>query len=164
MNDFFPLFAQSAVLAFQAAWLSLAAHDNLRNPDIHERGFTAVLSMGPLAKQAPEEFAAIGDRKVDNPKTQRTLFRALVAGEVIVAILLWLAAAGLLLAALGLVGSSGARSLGMIAALGFTALWASLLIGGVWFADMISAPPAVQSHFTLVLWGTAALIFIAVAP
>ena len=163
MNDFFPLFAQSAVVAFEAAWLTLAVYDNLRHPTLNERGFAKVLAMD-LVQQDAEVYKEVSDRRVEDPRVEKRLFNALVAAEVIVSALLWLGALGLLLAAFGAIGHEGARAWAVLAVLGFTAIWASLLIGGLWFWDRVGMMPAVQAHFFLILWGTATLAFLAAAP
>lgn len=164
MPDFFPLFAQSAIVAFQAAWLSVAVYGNIRYPAVNERGFKLVLSMALVAKQDPDAFKTLAGRRIENPKTEAILFKALVASEVIVALLLWLAALGLLLAALGLLDHSDARAFAILAVVGFTALWASLLTGGLWFEDRVGMQDAVVGHSFLLIWGTVTLIFLTVAP
>ncbi len=163
MDAFFILFAQSAVVAFQAAWLSVAVQDNIRNPRLNERGFAAVLGMD-MVKQDEEVYRAVSGRRVASPAVEKALFRALVAAEVIVSGLLWIAALLLLLAAFGLVGHVAAREWATVAVLGFVAIWASLLIGGQWFWYRIGMLPALQAHFFLIIWGTATLAFFAAGP
>ncbi len=70
----------------------------------------------------------------------------------------------MLLAALGIVASGAARSLAIIAVLGFCAIWGSLLVGGTWFWERIGMAPAMGGHYVLSIWGVATLTFIAVAP
>ena len=163
MDAFYILFAQSAIVAFQGAWLTVAVQDNIRNPRLNERGFASVLGMD-LVKQDEDVYRAVADRQIKNPKVEKALFRALVAAEVVVSALLWIGALALLLAAFGFVSQSGARELASIAVLGFVAIWASLLIGGQWFWYRIGMLPAMQAHFFLVIWGTATLAFFAAGP
>ena len=163
MDAFYILFAQSAIVAFQGAWLTVAVQDNIRNPRLNERGFASVLGMD-LVKQDEDVYRAVADRQIKNPKVEKALFRTLVAAEVVVSALLWIGALALLLAAFGFVSQSGARELASIAVLGFVAIWASLLIGGQWFWYRIGMLPAMQAHFFLVIWGTATLAFFAAGP
>ena len=163
MDEFFILFAQSAIVAFQGAWLTVAVQDNIRNPRLNERGFATVLGMD-LVKQDEEVYRAVANRQIKNPKVEKAFFLALVAAEVAVSALLWIAALALLLAALGFVSASGAREWATLAVLGFVAIWASLLIGGQWFWYRIGMLPAMQAHFFLVIWGTATLAFFAAGP
>jgi predicted small integral membrane protein len=164
MHDFFPLFAQAGVVAFQAVWLSVAVYDNITHSAVNERGFGLVLRMDLVEKQDPEAFKELSERRVQNPATEKALFKALVTGEATVAVLLWLGALALLLAALGVIGHTGARALAMMAVLGFTAIWTSLLAGGLWFLDRVGMANAVMGHSFLLIWGTVTLVFLAVAP
>jgi predicted small integral membrane protein len=164
MHEFFPLFSQAAIVAFQAAWLTMAVSDNLRHPNIDERGFKRVLTMDLVAQQDPGGFKDVSKRRVENPRMEKTLFRTLVAAEVIVSALLWVGSLGLLMAAVGVIGHGGAQALASMAVLGFTAIWASLLTGGLWFLDRVGMFPAVQVHFFLTIWGVATLTFLAASP
>ena len=164
MDDFFPLFSQAGVVAFQAIWLSFAAYDNITHSAVNERGFGRVLRMDLVEKQDPEAFKELSGRRVLNPATEMALFKALVAGEAIVAVLLWLGALALLLSAFGVVGHSGAKALAMMAVLGFTAIWTSLLTGGLWFMDRVGMANAVMGHSFLLIWGTVTLAFLALVP
>ena len=164
MNDFFPLFAQSGIVALEAAWLTVAVLDNILHPTLNERGFARVLGMDLVKEQDETVYAEVSGRRVDSPGQEKRLFRVLVIAEVVVAGLLWLAALGLFLAALGAIGHAGPRAFAMIAVLGFTAIWSSLLIGGQWFWYRIGMAPAMQVHFFLILWGIATLAFLAAAP
>ncbi len=103
MHDFFILFAQSAVVALEAAWLTMAVFDNIRHPRLNEREFSRVLGM-ELVKQDPEVYREVSGRRIENPRLETLLFRTLVAAEATVSAMLWLAALGLLLASIGLVG------------------------------------------------------------
>ena len=160
MSDFFPLFGQSAVVAIEAAWLTVAVFDNIRYPRLNERGFARVLGMELVKQQDPDVYADVSDRRVDNPRMEKVLFRMLVAAEVIVSILLWLGALALLLAAFGLFDDGAANTLAHIGVLGFIAIWASLLIGGQWFWYRIGLAAAQQAHFFLTIWGIATLTYL----
>jgi len=160
MSDFFPLFGQSAVVAMEAAWLTVAVFDNIRYPRLNEPGFARVLGMELVKQQDPDVYADVSDRRVDNPRMEKVLFRMLVAAEVIVSILLWLGALALLLAAFGLFDDDAANTLAHIGVLGFIAIWASLLIGGQWFWYRIGLAAAQQAHFFLTIWGIATLTYL----
>jgi len=160
MDDFFPLFGQSAVVAMEAAWLTVAVFDNIRYPHLNERGFARVLSMDLVKQQDPEVYADVSDRRVENPRMEKTLFRSLVAAEVIVSLLLWLGALALLLTAFGLFDGDAANTLAHIGVLGFIAIWASLLIGGQWFWYRIGLAAAQQAHFFLTIWGIGTLTYL----
>jgi len=164
MHDFFPLFSQAGVVAFQAVWLSVAVYDNISHSAVNARGFRLVLRMDLVEKQDPEAFKELSGRRVQNPATEKALFKALVTCEATVAVLLWLGALALLLAAFGIIGHIGARALAMMAVLGFTAIWTSLLAGGLWFLDRVGMANAVVAHSFLLIWGTVTLVFLAVVP
>ena len=160
MGDFFPQFGQSAVVAMEAAWLTVAVFDNIRYPHLNERGFARVLSMDLVKQQDPEVYADVSDRRVENPQMEKSLFRWLVAAEVIVSVLLWLGALALLLSAFGLFDDEAANTLAHIGVLGFIAIWAALLIGGQWFWYRIGLAAAQQAHFFLTIWGIATLTYL----
>ncbi|MGI9404626.1 MAG: DUF2165 family protein [Hyphomicrobium sp.] len=160
MDNFFPLFGQSAVVAMEAAWLTVAVFDNIRYPHLNERGFARVLSMDLVKQQDPEVYANVSDRRVENPHMEKSLFRLLVAAEVVVSVLLGLGALALLLAAFGLFNDNAANTLAHIGVLGFIAIWASLLIGGQWFWYRIGLAAAQQAHFFLTIWGIATLTYL----
>jgi len=162
MDSFFPLFSQSAIVAMEAAWLTVAVFDNIRYPHLNERGFARVLAMDLVKQQDPEVYEDVSDRRVENPKMEKALFRLLVAAEVIVSILLWLGALALLLAAIDLFDDDAANALAHIGVLGFTAIWASLLIGGQWFWYRVGLAAAQQAHFFLTIWGIATLTYLSV--
>jgi predicted small integral membrane protein len=162
MDDFLPLFGQSAVVAMEAAWLTVAVFDNIRYPHLNERGFARVLGMDLVKQQDPEVYADVSDRRIENPRMEKNLFRFLVAAEVIVSILLWLGALALLLAAFGLLDDDAANTLAHIGVLGFIAIWASLLVGGQWFWYRIGLAAAQQTHFFLTIWGIATLTYLSI--
>jgi predicted small integral membrane protein len=164
MPDFFPLFAQAGVIAIQAGWLTVAVFDNWRHANLNERGFAEVLRMDLVAANDPQAYKQISYRRIESPKTEKRLFRLLVGAETTVAGLLWLSALALLLAAIGILDAGVARSLATLAALGFVAIWGSLLVGGMWFFERIGMGAAMSGHYVLSIWGVATLIFLAVAP
>ena len=164
MPDFFILFAQAGVIVFQAGWLSVAAFDNIIHAPLNESSFAHVLRMDLVAKGDPQAYAEVSSRRIENPETEKRLYRLLVGAEVIVAALLWISALFLLLAAIGLLGDGFARSVAMLAVLGFVAIWGSMLIGGMWFWERIGMGAAMGGHYTLSIWGVATLTFLAAAP
>jgi predicted small integral membrane protein len=164
MNEFYPLFDQAAVVAIEAAWLSVAVYDNFRHPTLNQRGFATVLTMDLVRQQDPDAYREVWVRRIDDPDLEDRLFHLLVAAEATVAALLWLGALGLLLASFGIIDHPPARAFAMIAVVGFTALWGGMLIGGEWFWYRIGMAPAMQAHFFLIIWGIATLAFLATAP
>ncbi len=71
MDNFFPLFGQSAVVAMEAAWLTVAVFDNIRYPHLNERGFARVLAMDLVKQQDPEVYEDVSDRRVENPQMEK---------------------------------------------------------------------------------------------
>lgn len=70
MDEFFILFAQSAIVAFQGAWLTVAVQDNIRNPRLNERGFASVLAMD-LVQQDEDVYHAVAGRQFKSPKVEK---------------------------------------------------------------------------------------------
>ncbi len=82
MPEFFPLLAQAGVVAFQAAWLTVAAFDNFRHGSLTEPDFAHVLRMDLVAKGDSDAYEAVSSRRIENPRTEKRLFQALVGWSV----------------------------------------------------------------------------------
>jgi predicted small integral membrane protein len=163
MSHFLPLFSQSAIVALQAAWLTLAVHENIRHPEVNARAFFAVLSLQAIKRHDAAVYRRVAYRRIASPKARKRLFRLLLGAEIVVTILLWIAALALLAAAIGLIGAVTANILANFAVLSFTVIWACFLVGGEWFLYWIGMPRAQQVHFFLILWGIATLTYLAAA-
>jgi len=164
MSNFFVLVPQAGLVALEAAWLTIAAANNLSHPGLNERGFFTVLGMIEVKHKDQETYREFAYRRVLSPRFERFLFWLVVTAETIVCVLLWLSALVLLLAALGAVGHPAARAFATLSVLGFTAIWAGLLIGGEWFIYWVGMTDAQHTHMLLLLWGVATLAFLAAAP
>lgn len=154
------LLAEAGALALPAAWLGVAAHDNLRHAWMNAGEFAKVLRMHPV-REMPRINRAFRHRRVTGRRTVRLLYRTLVAAQLVTVLLLWAAALALLLAALGLAAPDAARGLAALALLAFTAIWGAFLIGGEWFWYRIGMVTAQWKHFYLLLWGLATLALVA---
>ena len=150
---------QSVVVALPAAWLSVGALDNILHPQINRDDVAKVLALEAL-REWPDVRERVGYRAITNERTVRRFFNLLVIAECVVSILLWIGAISLGLAFFGLVDHDQARDLAMIGALGFTAIWASFLIGGQWFYYWYDSYGQ-STHLKAMLWGLATLIILA---
>ena len=153
------LLAQSLLVALQAAWLTLGAYSNLRWPRTNKDSVTNVVTM-ELTKERPEVYEDHKHRAVTDPKSIGFLFYSVGVIEAAVAAFQWLAAGVLLLAIPGTFEVETARALAILAVLAFTAIWGAFLVGGQWFHYWVSEQSPQSTHFFMLLWGIATLIFL----
>ena len=159
LNSSLMLALQAVLVALQAAWLTLGAYSNLRWPRTNKSYVVDVVTM-ELTKENPEVYEDHKHRAVHDPKAIGLLFRVVGLSEAVVTLLLWLACAGLLLAAFGLLAAELARTIAFVAVLAFTAIWGAFLVGGQWFHYWVSERSPQSTHFFMLLWGIATLIFL----
>lgn len=153
------LLAQALLVALQAAWLTLGAYSNLRWPRTNKSYVEAVLTM-ELTKENPEVYEDHKHRAVSDAKTIASLFRGVALVEALVSILLWVAAGCLLLTAFGFVDGDLSRAIALVAVLAFTTIWGAFLVGGQWFHYWVSEQSPQNTHFFMLIWGIATLIFL----
>lgn len=151
--------AQAVMVAFQAAWLSIAAYSNIRYPRTNRDYVLKVLTM-ELAQEDPAIYQDHHHRRLTNPKVMVRLFALVSAAEALIALALWVAVALLLLSLSGVVSPAAARAVALLAVAGFTSIWAAFLVGGQWFHYWVSELSPQSTHFSMVLWGLAMLFLL----
>jgi predicted small integral membrane protein len=151
--------AQAVMVAFQAAWLSIAAYSNIRYPRTNRDYVLKVLTM-ELAQEDPAIYQDHHHRRLTNPKVMVRLFALVSAAEALIALALWVAVALLLLSLSGVVSPAAARAVALLAVAGFTSIWAAFLVGGQWFHYWVSELSPQSTHFSMVLWGLAMLLLL----
>ena len=150
---------QSVVVMLPAAWLSLGALDNIFHYNNNREDVARVLALEAL-REWPEVRKRVGYRAIKNRWIVRCLFVLVVLAECVASLLLWISAGRLGMAFFGLADYHQARDLAMIAALAFTGIWASFLIGGQWFCYWYGEYGQ-PTHLKATLWGLATLIVLA---
>lgn len=155
--------AQTCLTAYLGAWLLLGVRDNIAHPTMNGMFTTEVMELARLREAYPEAYTLIEGRRVSSRKLQRAAFVFIVACEVLVCALLWIAALWLALALIGVADPAQARVAALAGALGFTSIWSGFLIVGNHFAYWFCHEWAQNTHFQMVLWGIATMIFLAVA-
>jgi predicted small integral membrane protein len=151
--------AQAVMVAFQAAWLSIAAYSNIRYPRTNRDYVLKVLTM-ELAQEDPAIYQDHHHRRLTDPKVMARLFALVSAAEALIALALWVAVALLLLSLSGVVSPAAARAVALLAVAGFTSIWAAFLVGGQWFHYWVSELSPQSTHFSMVLWGLAMLLLL----
>ena len=146
------LFTQAVLVGLQAAWLTLGAYSNLRWPRTNLSYVSDVVTM-ELTKENPDVHEDHRHRAVLDEKKIEFFFRIVAVCEALVAIFLWIAAVGLMLAGLGITAPASAQSLALLAVLAFTTIWGGFLIGGQWFHYWVSDRSPQSTHFFMLLWG-----------
>ena len=91
---------------------------------------------------------------------QNTLFWLIVLCEIIATLLLWLGFGALVLALVGVVDISTARTFAVLGTLAFTSIWAGFLIGGNWFCYWFAHADTQNTHYHMTLWGLGTLILL----
>jgi hypothetical protein len=84
-----------------------------------------------------------------NPNSAINALRAVVAVQIIVALLLWIATAAILAWWFGVMNRDVALATANIAIVGFLGLWTSFLCGGLWFGYWMKMPQVQQVHLSL---------------
>lgn len=148
----------AALVAGLAAWMTVAVADNWRFPEMNEDSVKMVVSFELMAEEAPEHFALVAHRKIDDPKTIRLFFRAIRLAETVAALALWVAAALLALGALGAFSIATATGLAVIASGYFSLIWAGFIIGGNYYCYWYCHPWAQSNHFMFMYWGLFVLV------
>ena len=153
--------AQTLATTLIAAWLTLGVRDNLLHPSVNETYTAEVMEMRRMRDEYPDAFAPVAHRAVTDRRLQLLAFRAVVAAELIATLVLWAGAVALVLALAEWAPLSGARSLAMIGAMAFTAVWAGFLIIGNHFCYWFCHEGAQNTHYQMTLWGLGTMVLLA---
>ena len=156
------LIAQTFVTACCAGWMTLGVKDNIQHPAMNRTIVTAVLQMERLAEMYPDDYRHIAHRRITNPAIHNAVYRLIVVGELVAAMLLWIGGFWLALAAAGSADADSARVAALIGLLAFTSIWTGFLIAGNHFGYWYCHEWAQNTHFQLTIWGTAAMILVTV--
>ena len=156
------LAAQALATSLIAAWLTLGVRDNILYPSVNETYTAEVMEMQRIKEGFPEAYAPVAHRAVTNRRLQLLAFRCVVAGELIACIVLMLGTLALGLALIGIVAPLTAKSIAIIGATLFTAVWAGMLVGGNHFNYWFGHEGAQLTHYHMNLWGLALIILLAV--
>lgn len=156
--------AQFGNTACIAAWMISGVVDNWRHPALNERAVADVLGLDGLATEAPEAYAEMKHRRVENRRLVRAAFYAIVLWESVAALLLSFGTVALGAALLGLADADAARGWAILGCLAFVVNWSGFLVGGNYFCYWYAQFPAQATHFFLVVWGVAGIVLLALPP
>ncbi len=155
------LAAQALCTGLIAAWLTLGVRDNILHPHVNGIYTAEVMEMTRMKAEYPEAFASVAHRAVTNRSIQQLAFRLIVGAELLTTLVLWAGAVGLLVGIAGTASIETARSIAMIGAMLFTAVWAGFLIVGNHFCYWFCHEGAQNTHYQMTLWGVGTLILLA---
>ena len=147
------LIAQICSTASLAAWISTGVRDNIFKPKLNETYTAEVLSMARLRDDYPEAYAEVAHRAITDRNVQRSVFRLVVAVELLATVLLCVGTIALLMALVGVTAVETARALALFGTTAFGAVWAGMLIVGNYFNYWFGHEGAQNTHFQLTLWG-----------
>lgn len=155
------LAAQALCTSLIAAWLTLGVRDNILHPSVNETYTTEVMAMLRMRDEYPDAFASVAHRAVTDRRIQPLAFRLVVAAEFLAALVLWVGVIALMMGIAGTVSAGTGRSIAMIGAMMFTAIWAGFLVVGNHFCYWFCHEGAQNTHFQMTLWGVGTLILLA---
>ncbi len=155
------LIAQTVSVAAIAAWLGTGVYDNIRYPKNNELYTAQVMSMERMKEEYPDEYARVAHRAIEDRGVQQLAFRVVVVAELAAFLLLVVGVVALLMALAGTGSLEIGRSLALIGATLFTAVWAGFLIVGNYFCYWFCHEGGQNTHYQMTLWGMANIILLA---
>lgn len=158
------LLAQTCATAFLACWMTTAVKDNLLHPMINRDFAAMVLRMDRMAGAFPKDYERMKHRRITDQRLHNVAYGLIVGSEVVATILLWGGVVWLGLALAGAADPEMARSAALLGALAFAGVWSGFLIMGNHYGYWLCHEWAQNTHFHLVVWGTATMIFLAITP
>ncbi|MEM7427469.1 MAG: DUF2165 family protein [Pseudomonadota bacterium] len=156
------LIAQACATVFLAGWITAGVKDNIQHPDMNRTFTSMVLRMERMEELYPEHFEIVKHRRIKEPRLLNMAYGFIVLCESIAALLLWAGAVFLLFALVGWAQPETAKSAALVGALAFTSVWAGFLIFGNHFGYWYAHEAAQNTHFQLVIWGIATMVFLTV--
>ena len=120
------------------------------------------MRMDRFAEMYPDDFKQVAHRRINNPSMHNALYWFIVVCELLATVLLWVGVVWLALAVFGSADIASARVAALIGVLTFTSVWAGFLIVGNHFGYWYCHEWAQNTHFQLIIWGTAAIVLLVV--
>ena len=118
--------------------------------------------MRRIQEDFPEAYAPVAHRAVKNRTLQIWAFRTVVLFEAIACVVLLAGGIALCFALLGWTDASLAKSIAIVGAALFTAVWAGMLVVGNHFSYWFGHEGAQVTHYHMNLWGLALIILLAI--
>jgi len=138
-----------------AAWLTLAAANNVIDPRTNTHLLSEMMAMAELKRDAVLGQGLLW-RSVSSAALPRAILRLVIALQIGIVVLLWRAA---YLLGFGEHGAAAVAAANL--ALGaFASLWFFFLCGGMWFGYWMKMPQVQQVHMMLLLVSLAAMALI----
>lgn len=155
------LIAQTVSIAAIAAWLATGVYDNIRYPKNNELYTAQVMSMERMKEEYPDEYARVAHRAIEDRSIQQLAFRIVVIAELAACLMLVVGVVALLMGLAGTGSVETGRSLALIGATMFTAVWAGFLVVGNYFCYWFCHEGGQNTHYQMTLWGMANIILLA---
>ena len=145
-------FPRTAALIAIAVWLTIAVGNNWRDKATNTT-LLGVMIRQELLEDEPVVGQGLKDRRIEDPDFPDKALEMIIAAQIIVALLLWIAAILSGLAWIGVADATVATAFINVAIGFFFALWTAFLCGGLWFGYWIKTWHVQQVHFTLFIIG-----------
>jgi len=143
-----PDFPRTAALVAIATWLTIAVLNNWRDQPTNW-ALLGTMMRQDLLKDEPVLGQGLKHRRIEDPEFPKKTLKIIIGAQVLIAMLLWIAAIVSGLDWLGYVDGIFAIATINIAVGAFFALWTIFLCGGLWFGYWIKTWHVQQVHFTL---------------
>lgn len=150
----------AAIMTCLAAWMSVAVFNNIVDPSTNRMLLGGMLRMD-LVREDPHLGNGLQHRAMTSPEAPVRILRIVIVVQLVLAALLWTAAATAAAAWLGLAEPASAVAWSNLALILFNGLWAFFLCGGLWFGYWIKLSHVQQVHMTLLIIGILAFILAA---
>ena len=147
------LIGQTLFTGLLAGWLVIGVIENFRAPPVNRDLVAAVLNMERIRRERPEIYELTKGNRITSPATHRLVWAAILTAEVIASVVLVAGTLALAGAALGAVAPDTARLIAGAGALGFTAIWGGMLVGGQWVHYWAAWKDSQFTHYFMTLWG-----------
>ncbi len=151
------LLGEAALVATLAGWIGIGVIENIRFPTVNGDLVAMVMRMDRVKEERPEIYEAVKGNRIDSLAAHAWAYRAIVAVELLAAVLLTLGTVLLVLAAIGAGGAEGARAVAAAGCVVFSLVWGGFLVGGQWFHYWAGWKDSQFTHLFLAIWG--ALVF-----
>lgn len=157
-------FSRLVLLLGLATWLSIAAFNNLTDPQTNRLLLGQTLSMN-LVKTEPVLGSGLTWRAWSAEWSPSLLYGVAVL-QILISALLWRAAASYAVAAIrdNALAMVRARTHATVALTFFLMLWLWFVCGGLWFGYWLKQGAIQSVHMTLILVTLASLLYVQVDP
>ncbi|MCY4317091.1 MAG: DUF2165 family protein [Roseovarius sp.] len=150
----------AANTGFMAAWLTIAALDNVCHPFLNEKYAAQVMDMERMREEYPEAYEHVANRRLANSNAQKWFYWFIVFWELLAMATLWVGVLALVLAMFSLISPQTALTVALMGATLFISIWAGFLVAGNYFCYWFGHEGGQNTHFHMLHWGLGSILVI----